>query len=86
MAAGTTESDSSSVVIDAGSIITVGIFVEAGTITERSCAQVFIKTPSLNTQIGTLNITTPVLQVQGPGEIVVKRLATPNAIGVFLDS
>jgi hypothetical protein len=86
IATGTTEITSSSVIVDAGSTITVGIFTQSGAIAERSCAQLFIKTPNLNTQIGTLNVTTPVLQVQGPGEIIVKRLATPDAIGVFLDS
>lgn len=86
IASGTTEATSADILVQSGQTVTVGLFTTSGSLNERSFAQIFIKTPSLNTQIGTLNFTTPVLQVQGPGLIVVRRLATSNAIGVFLDT
>lgn len=81
---GTTEITSTDTAIAAGSVVTVGLFVSSGSIPFATSAQIFVKTPSTNTLVGSLNATTPVLQIQGPGTILVKRLATNTAVGVFL--
>lgn len=84
ISAGTTEATSADTIVSAGSVVTVGLFVSTGTIPFATSAQIYVKTPAANTLVGSLNSTTPVLQVQGPGTIVVKRLATSTAVGVFL--
>lgn len=84
IAAGTTLASSADTIITTSTVVTVGLFVASGSIPVATSAQIYIKTPGANTLIGTLNATTPVLQVQGPGTIVVARLATPVAVGVFL--
>jgi hypothetical protein len=81
---GTTEVTSADTIVNAGSIVTVGLFVASGNIPMATSAQIFVKTPSANTLVGSLNAATPVLQIQGPGTIVVKRLVTTTSVGVFL--
>lgn len=83
---GTTLASSADTNIAIATVVTVGIFVASGSIPISSSAQIYIKTPGANTLIGTLNATTPVLQIQGPGTIIVTRLATPVATGVFLST
>lgn len=81
---GTTEANSADTIISAGTVVTVGLFVASGNIPFATAAQIYIKTPAANTLVGSLNATTPVLQIQGPGTIVVKRLASTTSVGVFL--
>jgi hypothetical protein len=64
--------------------VTIGLFVSSGDIPTNIAGLVYVKTPAADTLIGNLSITNPVLQIQGPCDIVVRRLATPVATGIFL--
>lgn len=87
LTAGSTAATSSDVTVAAGAAVSIGVF-SAAAIPSGIELPIYMDTPALDAQVGTLTDDAPVIVLSGPGVFRVRReaLAGSVSIGVFADS
>lgn len=83
---GTDDSTSSDLVVAAGAVATVGIFVSSGAVVPGMRAVVFVDTPGADNRLTDLDHVTKQTQVNGPATYRVKRVAAASAFGVWSET
>jgi hypothetical protein len=84
LAAGATTANSSNIIVTT-SPVSVGLFRDAGELSDKAKAKVLMVTPGADLLIGTLNENNPVVVLTGPGTYKVARASNSDAenYGVF---
>lgn len=86
LAAGVDGSTSSDVVLAAGAVATIGLFVSSGTLQPGTRALVYVDTPGADNIEAELDHIRKETQVVGPATYRVQRLSAPAAFGVFSET
>lgn len=86
LAAGTTEATSTDVVVAAGSVVTIGVFVAAGSLPESTSVEVFLDTPGADVFEAELSNERPAVQIAGPCTVRAIRRATGANVGIFSET
>jgi hypothetical protein len=88
VAAGTTEANSSTITIAAGTVYTFCLYAASGGVTAGMSALICYDTPGGDVPVGLgeLTLWTPVLQVQGPAQVIIKKAGSPTSCGVLQDA
>lgn len=87
LAAGTTIATSSDVVVAAGSVVTIGLFVASGDLPVGCSAIVLIDTPGADLRYAPLDKSNPLTVVSGPCTArVTRQEAGGTAVGVFSET
>lgn len=73
---------SSDVVLSAGTIATMGMFISTGNFLQSDYVTVTYKTPGQDTVVGYLTVSNPNLQLNGPGTFRATRSLSVTPIGV----
>ena len=86
LASGTTEATSSDIVVAAGAVVTVGLFVSTGVIDGTMRAKLYMDTPGVDNVEAELDNVHKTYVISGPCTARVVRKQCPTAFGVYTES
>lgn len=84
--AGTAPTDSTTLVVAAGVITTFVIYASTGSVLPDMAADILYDTPGGDVSIGYLSNSSPVVQVQGPAQVFIRKYLSATAAGVLQET
>lgn len=86
VASGLTALDSATVVIAAAAIYTFCIYAATGAVQPDMAADVLYVTPGGTVSIGYLANSNPIIQVQGPAQVILRKYPSATACGILQEA